>query len=312
MLEHRRQHYLSLLGIENYMPTHILPSAAPSVLMPDELLVDPATLSLALSTPVHDSSEQHSLEPHSESEFIAQVPSDESNTSDHLVAIESATIPEGMSKPLDVLGGVGEGINALNRDLPVNEQLNVDSSEQAEQRHHSPVSIKFIFSVWRIQDVLILDTRKVREALPTDRLLQNILRAVGYPTAQLPASESLRWPLFTNKRFANTRKESTDTALGDEHYKGDKEQARAMVQAYISAQHSKAPLKYLLLMGNESTEFTLAETTNADSTIGTMNTTALWDGVQCFSMPSLYAMLQDPPSKRIAWQALQFMNNDTE
>lgn len=314
MLEHRRQHYLSLLGIENYMPTRILPSAAPSILMPDELLVDPAALSLSLHAPALDNPEKHSLDPHSESERMGQVPKDENSTGDHLTAKDSTAITEAMSShPLDALGSVDEDIATLHRDtLPeashINAQVQADIGSRVEQHRHTSASIKFIFSVWRIQDVLVLDTRKVREALPTDRLLQNILRAVGYPTAQLPASESLRWPLFTNKRSANTGKSPTDAGMGN----ADKEQARAMVQAYISAQHTKAPLKYLFLMGDESTVFTLDETTSADSTIGTMSTAALWGGVQCFSMPSLYTMLQDPPSKHIAWQALRFMDRDTE
>ena len=44
MLEHRRQHYLSLLGIDNYVPTRLLVNAPPSLLLPDELLIDPALL----------------------------------------------------------------------------------------------------------------------------------------------------------------------------------------------------------------------------------------------------------------------------
>ncbi len=305
MLEHRRHQYLSLLGIENYMPTRILPSAAPSVIIPDELLVDPAALPIAPLTlePAINNSE-------ATDESTKRVVIDEPKELGHALVDNGAVADvTSITSPLDTLGGQAkdESIEPVQA-----QEIRSNINESVQEGSSALVSIKFIFSVWRIKDVLVLDTRKVREALPTDRLLQNILRAVGYSIAQLPASESLRWPLFENKRFTNARKSLSDATLSEEHYKADKEQARAMVQAYITAQHTKAPLKYLFLMGEEASVFTLDEATGVDNSIGSMSTATLWDGIQCFTMPSLYTMLQDPPSKRIAWEALQLMNNDHE
>ncbi len=295
MLEHRRQQYLSLLGIENYMPTRILPSAAPSLLLPDELLLDPAALPLTAPNQVinlvDDADDIVARDAMTDNASV-EAETHTHSTVERLVADVAINV----GGPLDALGG------GLKRELatPVpNNPVSDHATLPPQDDSHTLAPIKFIFSVWRVKDMLILDTRKVREALPTDRLLQNILLAVGYPTVQLPVSESLRWPLFVDKRGGQ--------ALSAEDYNSDKEQARAMVQAYVSAQDTKAPLKHLLLMGEEAATFALDDTLDVENTMGSMHTIKDWEHINCFVMPSLYSMLQDPPSKRIAWSALQLM-----
>ncbi len=327
MLEHRRQHYLSLLGIDNYVPTRLLISAPLSVLLPDELLIDPKLLS-------HVSNQAQFIKPEDDNNVDENiddaerkiVPSDVSTLSEaHVASTSAINSSVANTSVVDTSVAAAQSPRALLEQQLIAQEAQkkaVDSGAQAaeifEQLNDGVVAqspsdmsrapVKFVFSVWRVKDILILDTRKVREALPTDHLLQNILRSVGYSVAQLPVSESLRWPLFINKKFANKKNGTDKIELTEEQYKNDSEQSRAMVQAYVSAQHSKSPLKYLFLMGQETTRSTLDDSISFVDCNGTALRTKFWDGVQCLIMPSLYSMLQDPPSKRIAWNALQSMH----
>lgn len=328
MLEHRRQHYLSLLGIDNYVPTRLLANAAPSLLLPDELLIDPALLSSVATQSVAPSSD---VSVHSGTAIAAVVDSSSVETSVDTSGVDTTAAAAASPRAL-----LEQELLAKATPQPIQKMGADNGAQTTEKRKQTNLSsvtdlststsvqrlVKFVFSVWRVKDILILDIRKVREALPTDYLLQNILRSVGYDVAQLPASESLRWPLFDSKRFDN--KDSTNIgstanstaadqmALSAEQYKNDSAQASAMVQAYISAQHSKSPLKYLFLMGEEATTFTLDSAINFADYNGSAISTKFLEDVQCLIMPSLYAMLQEPSSKRIAWSALVSMNTHTD
>jgi hypothetical protein len=333
VLEHRRQHYLSLLGIDNYVPTRLLANAAPSLLLPDELLIDPALLSSVATQSVAPSND---VSVHSGTAIAAVVDSSSVETSVDTSGVDTTAAAAASSR-----AGLEQELLAKATPQPIQKMGADNGAQTTEKRKQTNLSsvadqststsvqrlVKFVFSVWRVKDILILDIRKVREALPTDYLLQNILRSVGYDVAQLPASESLRWPLFDNKRFDNKgfdNKDSTNIgstanstaadkmALNAEQYKNDSAQASAMVQAYISAQHSKSPLKYLFLMGEEATTFTLDSVINFADYNGSAISTKFLEDVQCLIMPSLYSMLQEPSSKRIAWSALASMNTHTD
>lgn len=342
MLEHRRQHYLSLLGIDNYIPTRLLTNAPLSSLLPDELLIDPKLLSNVSNQaqfikPDDNKNIDESANENIGGSFDSKAVNSEVSTKNETLVASSSVINTSVANTsiVDTSIVAAQGPSALlEQELLSQEaqqkaiddsgaQSSKQSSKKPEQINdsigadQSPIDmsrapVKFVFSVWRVKDILILDTRKVREALPTDHLLQNILRSVGYSVAQLPVSESLRWPLFVDKRFAKKNNGTDKIELTEEQYKNDSEQSRAMVQAYISAQHSKAPLKYLFLMGAETTSSTLDDSIRFVDCNGTVLSTKFWEGIQCLIMPSLYSMLQDPPSKRIAWNALQSMNKSSE
>jgi hypothetical protein len=152
--------------------------------------------------------------------------------------------------------------------------------------------IRFALNAWRINnDLLVIDSRQTGAALPTDRLLQNILRSMGCHLVQLPKSDILRWPLFK-----------------DDHISQPEDEARAMVQAYISAQSSKNPLANLLLLGKEAVRFALSIDTDIDTYFeqhkGTVLAQEQWSS-QALIAPSLIDMLQDPMQKKITWKVLQ-------
>ena len=161
------------------------------------------------------------------------------------------------------------------------------TNKTADVAIQSPsAEIRFSLHCWRINDdLLVLDSHEPGSALPTDTLLLNIIRSIGHPLIQLPHSELLRWPMFSDDQHAD-----------------DKDQARAMVQAYVQAQVSTKPAKHLLLMGADAAQFTLNRFDDWQSVEG--KTIQQWE-MTLISVPSLANMLREPLLKRITWRVIK-------
>lgn len=272
MLEKQRLTYLEHLGIENYIPRRVLPNALPSQLLSDEALQAPVAFATT-DMPEGEISVNHTAHHESVESVVSSSPSD---------------------RVAHLLG---------DSPSPVQDEPTVEITEETtEKTNTSPQagsSIRFSLSVWRIgHDLLVIDSRQPGSALPTDRLLQNILRSIAYPLAQLPPSELLRWPLFK-----------------DDQLNSNEGEARAMVQAYISAQCAKAPARAIILLGKEAVRFSLDFDGDADTFYeqhkGTEITQNQWQSIALIA-PSLVDMLQDPLQKRVTWQALQSLLLPTE
>jgi len=104
--------------------------------------------------------------------------------------------------------------------------------------------------------------------------------------------------------------------------RSEEEEARAMVQAYLSAQYAKAPVKALLLLGQDATQFALTPTHDEGNAATAREfyqankgsaVSSIWDSCVLVA-PSLADMLNDPMEKRTTWQALQILlaSNDDE
>lgn len=299
MLEKHRLTYLDHLGIENYMPRRILPNALPSQLLSDEALMEPAAFSTA-DTPfeVHPTHDPASLDkPPSETiektppidvmaELLGKKPVDTQQASSSQNTPQQQDVSQDASSaPSAVTAAADTSAHSEKREAEVNHEL-------APKNTASTETIRFSLSVWRINhDIMVIDTRQPATALPTDRLLQNILRSIGCHLAQLPPSDILRWPLFKDDSLSHPEDE-----------------ARAMVQAYVSAQVSKAPIKTLLLLGHDAVRFTLDVGDDSQHFYHEHKGGALlqeqWQSTALIA-PSLIDMLQEPLQKRITWQALQ-------
>jgi hypothetical protein len=295
MLEKHRLTYLDHLGIDNFMPRRALPNALPSQLLPDEALIEPAAFSTADSahTAVSDNSQANSTIP-AASDSTAL---DTLNTllgnkppKPHLTNTQPlvSTEPKVEAHSDAVVHTLNGDPNAQTPTLAAT----VSSTPSLPVTPTAEEDIRFSLSVWRINDeLMVIDSHQPRMALPTDRLLQNILRSIGYPLAQLPPSDMLRWPLIKDDRLSHPEAE-----------------ARAMVQAFISAQCAKAPLKALLLLGKDAVRFALSIDDDShafyEQNKGSSCLQEQWQ-TMAFIAPSLVDMLQDPMQKRITWQALQ-------
>lgn len=285
MLEKHRLIYLDALGIDNYMPRFTLLSALPSQLLPDEALIEPTAFSTA-DNPVVDSIEQpmsNSIATPSKQEAQKEIPAP---VLDELLG---NALTDNSKQERE------QQLHYLAEDKPSNAAI-VSAAALIEavqnKATNTPTEIRFALNAWRVSnDILVLDSRQPGAALPTDRLLQNILRSIGCHLVQLPQSEILRWPLFK-----------------DDFGSHPEDEARAMVQAYISAQSNKSPFKILLLFGKDAVRFSLVIEQSIEEFFANQQGTALkqeqWQS-QVLICPSLIDMLQEPTQKKVTWQALQ-------
>ncbi len=298
MLEKHRLTYLEHLGIENYVPKVVLSHAATSSLLPDEALLEPSAFSTAdivdsadslnvdVSSTSNISPNQDSSSDVSSNDVIADILGTHSHENVDLSVADEKLNREKTGEPLSSLVNPQEKIASPSA---------IAESVKADDKGLVSVNInpiRFSLHVWRINnDLLVIDTHQPGAALPTDRLLQNILRSIGIHLAQLPASDTVRWPLFKGDPSAN-----------------EEEEARAMVQAYISAQCGKMPVKTIMLLGKDAIRFSL----NTDSDIetfyqqhqGSSLPQSVWNNSALIA-PSLIDMLQDPMQKKVTWQALK-------
>ena len=194
--------------------------------------------------------------------------------------LQEATV-ETLSSPLSI----NATINDTESDSDVDSKTTVINTSSSLTKHQTK-TVHFSLHCWRIHDdLLVLDTHEPGAALPTDTLLLNIVRSLGYPLEQLPQSEPLRWPLFESDQQAN-----------------DENQARAMVQAYIQAQLSKQPANHLLLMGTDAARFTLDTFDDWQSVEG--KRFQQWQ-MTLIAIPSLADMLREPLLKRVVWETVK-------
>ena len=167
-------------------------------------------------------------------------------------------------------------------DVPTPVEATPESPDNKKHDVKESSIVRFTLSVWLIEKkLLIIDSRMPGEALPTDRLLQNILWRVGFKLPQLPSMDILRWPLFKGNQSSN-----------------DAQEAQAMVQAYINVQCQYDSLEQIWLMGNDARQFSIGD---IDSDLSS----TFKEGVKILSVPSLAELLKSPLKKAILWKALQ-------
>lgn len=175
MNELQRQAYLSALGIENYAPRWLLPSAPVSVacVMP----VFDIPVATVESTQV--SSVTTAMNPHIGS-----------NTPAPNLLTTIVDLAEQKKAPL--------AINAK------------EILQQLEEKK-APVVQPFSLTVYRPQPgFLIIDSRNTKLALPTEVLLSNILRAHFQKMQFALGEEVLRWPMIENRFVSRTEDDASN------------------------------------------------------------------------------------------------------
>jgi len=156
-----------------------------------------------------------------------------------------------------------------------------ESAKEAVNRR----PIAFTLHCWRVsREVLVLDTHQPDLALPVERLLLNIV-SCRLGVQQLPKREVVRWPLFKQDQQAQ-----------------DEAQARAMVHAYIAAQHAKAPIEQLWLFGRDAALYAL-NTFDDLPVYGSVCVDTDW-GLPILALPGLADLLQSPLDKALVWKGL--------
>jgi hypothetical protein len=271
--EQLRQHYLQAFGIETYVPRWALPGAAALVMFASEAMVE-----------------------------------GEAAVADCAEAVDADVVEASAALADNSRGVGGEARVSLAGDLP-------GRSKQARESQRSVVEAplrtapvhRFVLSAWRIlDDVVVLDSRRLKLALPVERLLLNISQALGFGGGTaLPPAELLRWPLLDTA--ASPRPDLVKSVA----------EARAMVHAYLAAQNEKQRVKTVLLMGADAARHALSARdfepgSECEEWLGQSFTLPL-DGdssLRAIVLPSLAAMLQHPPLKALTWKAIKHLRVD--
>jgi len=153
---------------------------------------------------------------------------------------------------------------------------------------------KFSLTIWRVSaDLMVVDTRDLQQALPTERLLSNILMALGYQLPSLPKANVLKWPMIDND-------------LGGQGV----EDARDMLHAFLDAELLLDPVKHLLLMGSAASTYILPPShvypDVIDSQLASAHPIVLESlATPLVVTPSLVDILLDPSLKAQVWRLIQ-------
>jgi hypothetical protein len=260
MNELQRQHYLSALGVDTYMPRWNLPFAPisvvcelPSVIVDTALQENPVAKLDVNVAPVQSA---HTTRP--ESAVLSPV--------NHLMGdiLDTKKTPKPALQP-------------------------ISAADILAQLDAKPVAIDaFSLSIWRpIDGVMMIDSRNTKLALPTELLLNNILRSVFSSQAVKSQEEVLRWPMIEN---SFTKRTASD--------------ARIELQTWLSVQHEIRPVKYLWLMGANAATYLLPENTAYSDSL--FSVASLMDSsINALILPSLNELLQTPELKQQLFSAIQ-------
>lgn len=265
MNEYQRQTYLSALGLEDYAPRWLLPGAPVS--MACELPELPET----------DVYQEAEYQPEPASEAVPQInPVANAETADK----RASSIEELMRDMVEPTA------NSKSQSAKV-------ASAPTTSESAAPIIKPFTLSIWRSAlPVLILDARQPKSAMPTERLLRDLLASLGLQESSSLAEEVLSWPLVENASVKLTA-----------------EDARAELHTWLEAELERRPVRQLVFMGSGAARYFLSQETADEA--------QLWQSLElsgfeplALLVPSLIELLQQPLLKRDLWLALQGLQLD--
>ncbi len=251
MNERLRMEYLEAMGIAMFVPRRVLPHAKASLpaALPQSVSEEPAA-----ATPVEPA------------EVSAPKP-----TAPRAAPVAVSDIMDSLTRP----------------SAPAEPAPPPEVAPEAEGASVAEVesSVQFALSIWRPSPALmILDSRHAGGALPTQALLDNILRAKGIRLSSTKP-DILIWPPGGMTPAPGWRA------------------AREMLQAFLQARLERQPVQYLWLMGESACNAVLANQPYQDNLGKAINVDAL--GSLAVILPSLADMLQQPALKARTWAAIR-------
>jgi hypothetical protein len=260
MNELHRQMYLSALGVDTYMPRWYLPFAAQSIAC--ELPV--ATEATAPNTPQVGVQVEYIVKP-------------------NLIQSALQTLSVTPSPVNHIIGDILDTKKAAKQNIQL-----IGAAEILAQLNTKPVTLDpFSLSIWRpVDGVMVIDSRNTKLALPTELLLNNVLRSVFSHQALKSQEEVLRWPMIENS-FA--KRSSLD--------------ARNELQTWLSVQNEIRPIRYLWLMGLNSAAYLLPET-DMYAELLFKATSVVGISINALILPSLNELLKNPASKQKLFAAI--------
>ena len=265
MNELRRQMYLSALGVDTYMPQWHLPFAKASV-----ACMIPTSLSVASGIDHYSVNVEH----------LAQL-----NPLPLKPAPAKATVTSMHNSIIDVF----ETKKIIKIEPLLNNVADIFAQLDSKTKPNVPASLDaFSLSVWRpIENLMIIDSRNTRLALPTDLLLNNILRNFFPEKAIDLTNEVLRWPAIENSVVRRT--------IVD---------AKNELQTWLSVQCEILPVKYLWLMGANATTYFLSSETESNNDLWRVSS-VIDSSIRALILPSLNELLQQPLQKLQLYSAIK-------
>jgi len=193
MNELQRQHYLSALGVDTYMPRWQLPFAPISVA---------CELPALVKEQVSD---------------VSEVKADLLHVPTHLSVPKTKENADSPVQANNVLNEIFES-----KKLAAPKIQPIGAADILAQLNVKPVNIEaFSLSIWRpIDGVMIVDSRNSKLALPTELLLTNILSSFFSSQLLQVQEKVLRWPMIENsftKRTENDARAELQTWLSVQH-----------------------------------------------------------------------------------------------
>ena len=207
------------------------------------------------------------------------------------LGVQNLQSQEKASTPDSKLGDVLETFGAGHSD---NKSEKLSLNDAVSLRVAADARPKFSLSIWRVStDIMVVDTRDLQQALPTERLLSNMLIALGYHLPSLPKANVLKWPMIDN----------------DPAGQGI-EEARDMLHAFLDAQLLLDPVKHLWLMGAAAATYILPPSHTYPEVIDTQLASAQPIILESLATPlvvtpSLVDILLNPSLKAQVWRVIQ-------
>ena len=280
MNELTRMQYLDAMGIDMFVPTMRLSNAKVSVLCPlPEAEILPSASNEALSDIGSNLSQ---AQPSADSPIKA--------TSIVASSLSEATSPVAVANVLADLRG-----DAKPNRVPAPNPT-VSSDEQAASPHAlvKLTPAKFTLGMWRVGTHLqVLDSRAEGDALPTDVLLRNILRAHDLLPQSMPSQEILHWPL-------------PGVALSDTSWAA----AHEMVMSFLEGRLLANPVTHFVLFGEDAFCALMGEAEAANFTDALYQTVAVDAfAADAIVLPSLRYLLNNPLEKKLLWPIMQLLSH---
>jgi hypothetical protein len=149
-----------------------------------------------------------------------------------------------------------------------------------------PEKASFSLSLWRVNEhLLVVDSRRKGEALPTHKLLDNILRGMNLSDVPLPRDEVLYWPMV------------------DQGQDQSWEAAEQMVNGFLEARLMDHPLAHMLLFGEAAFRAIVGQQQKFSELCFRQLPQPLHEA-EVRILPSLGDILLQPALKRDVWLCL--------
>ncbi len=278
MNERQRMQYLETMGIDCFVPRFVLPEAKCSALCELPIANDPSrAFSAEVATPTADALQYSPSVPilpgsasHTDTSGLARTDGPKRIAIDDIIDVKKPAASNKEAADKDV---GGETIQALVNTL----------TEKPKD------DVRFSLSLWHIDNIQIIDSRKPGDALPTDALLNNILLAIGGLALQLPRVERIDWPMV-------------ETAE-DKSWQA----AQEMVQGFLEGRLFAKPVSYILLFGQDACTAVLGQDVDF---IQQQYQTFPVDAFEASAivLPSLADILRAPKFKADVWRALSVLS----